>query len=337
MFSPLRFCSYFTDPPIKVLVGNERTPYYVPAGILLAHGESAISTRLRGPWKDKSEAALDWTDTDIDTFGRIIAFFITGQYSVASCAPLEPEAEDGHIDVLASSSVSIQKEHLNPKLIQPDQIVPYSSNWGRLRLHECLGLDLPAYDTRTIAGILTDISCDKFDFGAALFEHAKVYVFAHRNLVSQLEKYALRHLLHTLVLAEEKQASNFTGLAHAVHQIYNNIPEESLQVPPVRKLFSLFVARNYTRLADEDLAILLSEGGDFGVDLSAQLNARITAADTYRKLSETMIGDLKHKISLLQIELNAKEVECGRMRETLAEQDRKYGSLPGLSKKGSKF
>ena len=57
--------------------------------------------------------------------------------------------------------------------------MPYSLNWGLFHLNEYLRLDLLAYNTYTITGILTDISCDKFNFGVALLKHAKVYVFAY--------------------------------------------------------------------------------------------------------------------------------------------------------------
>lgn len=102
--------------------------------------------------------------------------------------------------------------------------------------------------------------------------HAKVYSFASQLDFSKLQQFALNRLAELLV---ELETTNqvFPYLADAIRLVY----EKTTAGDDARNLLSQFVALRYTTLIGEDLDTLVTEGGEFMVDLSHKLARKMTA------------------------------------------------------------
>ncbi|KAB8243617.1 hypothetical protein BDV35DRAFT_407355 [Aspergillus flavus] len=165
-------------------------------------------------------------------------------------------------------------------------------------------------------GGLTQRKLEHSDDGPAveIVLHAKVYCFAHRFLISDLESFALQRLTQVLVAVDPRKDNLFPYLADAVRVIYNSTPGALVQVNPARKLLSQYVALNYTLLANEQLVRLLDEGGEFLADLSQKLARRLTASDTETQSMRKHIARLQDLTDKLKADSDKKERELKKLR-----------------------
>lgn len=183
-------------------------------------------------------------------------------------------------------------------------------------LSQCLRIGLPAETIETAAGGLTQRKLENSDDGPAveIVLHAKVYCFAHRFLISDLESFALQRLTQVLIAVDPRKDNLFPYLADAVRVIYNSTPGALVQVNPARKLLSQYVALNYTLLANEQLVRLLDEGGEFLADLSQKLARRLTASDTETQSMRKHIARLQDLTDKLKADSDKKERELKKLR-----------------------
>lgn len=101
----------------------------------------------------------------------------------------------------------------------------------------CLKAGLPAERIQTAAGVFAQMMMsresnnDDNGIGAAILTHAKVYSFAHRFLLSELEELALQRLTQVLILAVQQQGTRetdlFPHLADAIRLIYSTTPSSA--------------------------------------------------------------------------------------------------------------
>ncbi|KAE8309788.1 hypothetical protein BDV41DRAFT_567103 [Aspergillus transmontanensis] len=165
-------------------------------------------------------------------------------------------------------------------------------------------------------GGLTQRKLENSDDGPAveIVLHAKVYCFAHRFLISDLESFALQRLTQVLVAVDPRKDNLFPYLADAVRVVYNSTPGAQLQVNPARKLLSQYVALNYTVLANDQIMQLLDEGGEFLADLSQKLARRLTASDTETQSMRKHIARLQDLTDKLKADSDKKESELRKLR-----------------------
>lgn len=145
-------------------------------------------------------------------------------------------------------------------------------------LSECLEVGLPADTYLTAADACTyrgfrDPPNDRL--GTEILVHAKVYCFAHRYCIRELEAFALQRLTKVLIVVDIEEDAVFPSLADAIRIVYDSTPGANLQHNPARNLLSQYVALHYTRLPTESLDRVMAEGGDFVVDLSHKLARRL--------------------------------------------------------------
>ncbi|KAJ5895598.1 hypothetical protein N7495_007289 [Penicillium taxi] len=111
--------------------------------------------------------------------------------------------------------------------------------------------------------------------------HAKVYSFAHRYVLSELEVFSLKRLEKALTTLQQKKTEFTSYLRDAIHIIYSTTP--GFIENPAREMLSRFVSINFAKLDKESMENLMAEGGDFAVDvwreLSTRLQDRIKFAD----------------------------------------------------------
>lgn len=108
--------------------------------------------------------------------------------------------------------------------------------------------------------------------------HAKVYSFAHKYLMSELEQFATCRLAQTLVMLQHLKIKMSQPLADAIRLIYSITPSDAQN--PARRLLSQFVAAGLPALSDGHLDVLLLQGGDFAVEMSHRLGRKIVELES---------------------------------------------------------
>ncbi|KAJ5521295.1 hypothetical protein N7527_005410 [Penicillium freii] len=142
---------------------------------------------------------------------------------------------------------------------------------------------------------------------AEIYLHAKVYSFARQLEFEKLEQFALNRLAQVLVALEQTDKDLFPYLVDAIRLIYKT----TSAVDDARNLLSQFVALRYTTLVGEDLDELITEGGEFVVDLSHKLARKLASTAMAFKRVEY----LTQKNEELKAESAEKDKELKTLRE----------------------
>lgn len=137
--------------------------------------------------------------------------------------------------------------------------------------------------------------------GNAVLLHARVYSFAHRFFVDELKQFALRRLMDVLTQANDTPECLFPYLTEAICHVYDKTPPTDFGEDPAEKFFSQFVALNYTTFTSEDLDSLITQGGEFSLDISHKLARRLITSDACIKSLENEVRKLQEKSETLQL------------------------------------
>ncbi|OCK78443.1 hypothetical protein K432DRAFT_92432 [Lepidopterella palustris CBS 459.81] len=287
-----QFGRFLRESPMKVFVGSDRAVYYVHPGVLSSCKLSTADICINGSWKDAGEGTIDWTDSDSQTIECVLRYLYTGDYYAVEEAPTSSEGihlEQSQEEPLPANKLSWSFQARLPEQISPRRpLTP---------IPKCLKAGLPTESMRTVAGLVAkkNFKDRGHNAGPSVFVHAKVYSFAHRYFFSELEKLALQRLTQILHLAPCEQTSLFPGLADAIRHIYGTTPGPEIQENPARKLLSQYVAINYTNLSGEKLDKLVSEGGEFMIDVSNKLTRKINFLTAETKDKEAQLQKLREK------------------------------------------
>ncbi|KAJ5598431.1 hypothetical protein N7537_008515 [Penicillium hordei] len=152
---------------------------------------------------------------------------------------------------------------------------------------------------------------------AEIYLHAKVYSFARQLEFDKLEQFALNSLAQVLVSMEQTDKVLFPYLVDAIRLIYKT----TSAVDDARNLLSQFVALRYTTLVGEDLDELITEGGEFVVDLSHKLARKLSTIALAFKRVEYLTRNNE--------ELKAESAEKDKELKTLREEIR-HGPAQGF-------
>ena len=202
-------------------------------------------------------------------------------------------------------------------------------------LSRCLQAGLPAETSRTAAGAFKKAAFQNCDdsIGASTLVHAKVYTFAHQFLLFDLEELALQRLTQVLLASDTQTSLLFPHLVDAIHHVYNSTPRANLQDNPARKLLSQYVALRYTTFSDENLDMIISEGGEFMIDLSHKLARRLSMSGSSTQSLEKQIDELQLNVNRLEIECQSKEIQLERAKQEIAEWESWNRGISGKNKK----
>ncbi|PCH00260.1 Hypothetical protein PENO1_039990 [Penicillium occitanis (nom. inval.)] len=146
-----------------------------------------------------------------------------------------------------------------------------------------------------------------------------VYCFAHRFLISRLEELALQHLERILLTCDAPNDLFFSRLADAIHLIYESTPKISQFPNTARQLLSQYVAQNFTTLPDEGFKSLVSEGGDFMIDVAQKLAQQIATVGRSNQSVDEHIHELEMKIDRLELESQREKSVLERTEEEIGE------------------
>ncbi|KAL3257019.1 hypothetical protein ABHI18_007133 [Aspergillus niger] len=337
----------FREPPIQVIVGSAKSTYFVHPGALSWCNKSALSARIDGPWKQNgADSPIDWSDFDEQTVECVLSYLYTQDYYVPQLEPVPDDSckiEDDCQGRAFSAEVTVGDlltlfiattgiEPSTPESVPDDQGTP---NRPLTPLSRCLQAGLPADNNHTAAGACTyRASQNRNDHhGAEILVHAKVYCFAHRYCIRELEDFALQRLTKVLTIIDAETEAVFPYLADAIRVVYDSTPGASLQDNPARKLLSQYVALNYTRLESESFDQIMAEGGEFIVDLSHKLARRLNMSGIGAETLVEQIDDLHLQINDLSLRLHDQASQLNDARKELMEWDNWNRGISGKYRK----
>ncbi|GJP96225.1 oxidoreductase family, NAD-binding Rossmann fold protein [Aspergillus niger] len=319
----------FREPPIQVIVGSARSTYFVHPGALSWCDKSALSARIDGPWKQNgADSPIDWSDFDEQTVECVLSYLYTQDYYVPQLEHVPDDSCKNEDDCQATTGI----EPSTPEAVPDDQETP---NRPLTPLSRCLKAGLPADNNHTAAGACTyRASQNRNDHhGAEILVHAKVYCFAHRYCIRELEDFALQRLTKVLIIIDAETEAVFPYLADAIHVVYDSTPGASLQDNPARKLLSQYVALNYTRLESESFDQIMAEGGEFIVDLSHKLARRLNMSGIGAETLVEQIDDLHLQINDLSLRLHDQASQLNDARKELMDWDNWNRGISGKYRK----
>ncbi|GLB09929.1 hypothetical protein AtubIFM57258_005861 [Aspergillus tubingensis] len=327
-----QYARIFREPPIQVIVGSAKSSYYVHPEALSWCKNSALSARIEGPWRQHGdESPIDWSDFDEQTVECVLSYLYTQDYYV----PQLESVPDDSCKIDDDCEVPTRIEPSTPESVPDDQ---ETINRPLTPLSRCLKAGLPADNNHTAAGACTYRASPNPDdrLGAEILIHAKVYCFAHRFCIRELEDFALQRLTKVLIIIDAETVAVFPYLADAIRVVYDSTPGASFQYNPARKLLSQYVALNYTRLESESFDQIMAEGGEFMVDLSHKLARRLNMSGIGAETLVEQIDDLHLQINQLSLDLHEQVTQLNSARKELMEWDSWNRGISGKYKKAKR-
>ncbi|KAJ5346776.1 uncharacterized protein N7506_000029 [Penicillium brevicompactum] len=294
-----QFPSTFKDCPIQVIVGPQKTLYYVHPGVLSSCGSPVLKARVNDQWiKNGTSGAIDWTEFEEQTVECALSYLYIEDYDVRSRTFVEQTEErnnNGQIAQEAFLSTKVGSSVPDSKILNE----AFSEERPLTPLSRCLQAGLPAGTMQTAAAAFMKepSACDE-GLGDIALIHAKVYCFAHQFLFSRLEVLALQRLTQLLLKCDAPTDPFCLVLADAIRLVYGATPK-SKPNDPARELLSQYVALKYTILSEESMRALIEEGGDFMIDVTRKLARRISINGTSAQSLEDAIDELVTKVSRL--------------------------------------
>ncbi|KAJ5348625.1 uncharacterized protein N7506_001878 [Penicillium brevicompactum] len=295
-----QFPSTFKDCPIQVIVGPQKTVYYVHPAVLSSCGSPVLKARVNDQWiKNGTSGAIDWTEFDEETVKCALSYLYIEDYDVRDRGFVGEQFEERNDEDQMAQAASLST---NAGSSMPDSktLNEALSERPLTPLSRCLQAGLPAETIQTAAAAFMKepSACDE-GLGDIALMHAKVYCFAHQFLFSRLENMALQRLTQLLLKCGTPTDPFFLGLSDAIRLIYGATPK-SKPNNPARELLSQYVALKYTTLSEESMRALIAEGGDFMVDVTCKLARRISTSGTSTQSLECLIDELEMNVFRLE-------------------------------------
>lgn len=200
-------------------------------------------------------------------------FLHTGNYQYPDPSPASSGKQ--------SAPEEPSQDLVRPGIVEkPSDKAKSGSNRPLTPLDKCLSnIPLQEQNNRETDQARLDRFSAQDDYRELLFSHAKVYSLAHRKSIHALQVLALRRLSMVLLKINPIQPDspttlNFIDLAKYVYSHTDSLVSSE---EPLRKLISQFAALNITVLQNrEEMAGLMSEGGDFVNELTPKVGRRVT-------------------------------------------------------------
>ncbi|KAL9598171.1 MAG: hypothetical protein Q9219_004668 [cf. Caloplaca sp. 3 TL-2023] len=281
-----------SSPIFTIFVGPSRKH-------LLAHSEvlsksSTLWKIVNGSWKDSKNRSINLEEWEEETVEQVLNWLYFGFYSVPEMlrnqSDTVPAAEiridvDGHafIEWYASSSSTAQAAwgtvYRQGSTVQRKQDHTPDEHRPLTPLHKvrCLGSCAsplsqiyPVGDSRLIR--LTKSHCT--EWGHSLLPDAKVYGLAQYLQSTDLKRHAFCHIQDVLIYFNRQRSLTPATLARIValaHYVYTSTDHLVNSEEPLRKLVSTFMTEWFMRLEGSGFESLMSQGGDFAIDVTRKL------------------------------------------------------------------
>lgn len=131
----------------------------------------------------------------------------------------------------------------------------------------------------------------ELDYEATLLASAKVYAIANYFMLPELKTLAIQRLQNTLNLIRRPvPKSERAHIAPLIEYVYAHTDRLTNEEEPLRKLVTTFAASNHANLQGPMFQTLMSDGGDFVLDLVARLTQRLSCYEDCEDDFETGEG-----------------------------------------------
>ena len=126
------------------------------------------------------------------------------------------------------------------------------------------------------------------DYEATLLASAKVYAIANYFLLPELKNLAIQRSRENLSpIGCPDPKSERAAIVTLIEYVYAHTERLISEEEPLRKLVTAFAASNYENLQGPMFRTLVSDGGDFVLDLVAGLTQRLSWYEASEKCLET--------------------------------------------------
>ncbi|KAF2148079.1 hypothetical protein K461DRAFT_298175 [Myriangium duriaei CBS 260.36] len=284
----------FMSPTIDVIAGDERRVYYVHESKLAKSGSPSLQALLKTDWKECQERIIDWTNVNSATVHRVLQYLYNQDYNVPTPVERLQASHDSTDPLKLHSGEEAKGEYPLPRGYYSDEedfpeanvraVQKFQSNAAHIKegpltpILQCIGADLkPALlDRKTAAGAFHDLSLPyaNFCYKALLMAHAEVYEFATYHMLEELRFLALQRQQMVLERIDCSLAYAVEDIAELAAYVYANTPESTAE-PSMRHLVSQFIALNAAALLKDGFNALLTQGGDFVLDLVSKLSRQL--------------------------------------------------------------
>lgn len=304
----------FTEPPTRLKVGKRGTIYYAHPGVF---SSSALAAHILGSWKGTADDTIDLTEYDEQTIESALSYFYTKDYYLAQITPesdltAEPNTkpDDSHF-----TGEDFPVEENTDENATENSTLNLASNDVEVRPLTPIEDFFDLSSIPTLHSLTAEHGGTRQNgqtLAADALGHAKIYSFAHKYLMSDLEEFATRRLARTLADLQLLKISISPPLAEAIRLVYSTTPSDP--EIPARRLLSHFVALGSSSLTNEYLDMLLLQGGDFAVDVFHKLGRKI--------------DDLMSKSSTLELMCSEVTKDLTSSRENVAAWEAWNSRLP---------
>ncbi|KAF3393941.1 hypothetical protein F1880_004896 [Penicillium rolfsii] len=284
----------FAEPPIKLKVGKRDKIYHVHPGIFTS---SALSADIISSWKGTADETVELTEYDEQTIESVLSYFYTKEYFLAQITPESdlPRESDAKPDDSPSVGEDLPvEENTNAE----NSVHGSATNGNELRPPSPTEniVDQSSPQTlRSTSATHEDAHRTGQILSAEALAHAKIYSFAHKFLMSDLEEFATHRLAKTLEDLQSLKIGISPPLAEAIRLIYDTTPSDA--EIPTRKLLSQYAALSSSSSTNDHLDMFFLEGGNFAVDV---------------------FHELSRKVDDLMAEAVALELSCSQTREEVS-------------------
>jgi hypothetical protein len=278
---------------------------------LVARVSEPLESLMEGGMQETQQGSGPMSDIDKETFARFAEFIYSGDYNPAPPvqppeAPCHGNDEAGMEEQVAASSAI--NELPQPSVYQGSDADDYYGGMGRgykkksWKRKKSYGYDLfselgpkplsasttpqklpgPTKDVVTehpfpTSSMFLPPSDSNLDHLPIFMSHAKLYVFADRWIVTDLQRLAARRLDEALSMFEYSSTSP-TDIATLIKYAYDHTPPRKDKPDILRRMVTVLAANNIHALRQSThFGELQCEGGDFPKDLMEQVCARFNA------------------------------------------------------------
>jgi len=273
---------------------------------LITANSKALHAMFEGNWAECHSREVDWSEWEESTVKCYLEWTYTGSYSVSECSgDKTPPAE---VESQPTPKPTVQKPQLD--IHQP-----------LLHLLDCFA---PQPTPRP-----DDTPFDMGDFSTISMAHVKLYTLAQYTNTAALEEAVLGRL--HMILSQTtavKDSKTAESVVHLVEYVYANTNSLVNSEEPMRRVISTFcAAKMFELLGNPTFQKLISEGGDFVVDVWEKAKRLI---ESERKESEERgkaNTKLEIKCASLSRENQLMEYRCESLRNEKGRWEAKCTSL----------
>jgi hypothetical protein len=305
---------------VEIVIGKDRRSRIVHVEALRSCKSPSLTALLEKYWAEWHGKVIDWTEHDGDTVDRFLMFLYYQDYASPDPVAFSPE---GNATTLLEAPPLAPEQAAETELLEEESPPVQDAFQTRslTPIDRCLDVGLPVERRLAEAGRFEELPFlySGHYYLGVLLAHARVYTFAQYHFVTRLQELALQRMTQTLKRIDCQQAHAASEVTALIRHLYQNtISQESVE-DPARKLVSQFAAIHYHDLFRGEFETLLSECGEFALDVGRKIWRRLSMTMASTKILEEQIDRLEDEVRELKKAAEIQNDELLRLRPEVTE------------------